>query len=150
MGHHRRPRGTEKPLPKRGRVVHAGKPCTITFVEEREAGSYTYTLRPHNAEGRTLHAVPHAELLRHMADHARYTIGQEVMLAQSPPMRITKRQWDFRNGTVWYYAAVPNRTIGAGWFRQETMMRLDRDLDPILDTDAEPTPPAHSSPPHDW
>lgn len=150
MGHHRPTRRADKPLPKRGRVVHAGRPYTISFIEERETGGYSYTLYPLNAGDHTLHAVPHAELVRHMEDFARYTIGQQVMLAQSPPMRITKRQWDFRNGTVWYYAAVPNRTIGAGWFRQETMMRLDRDLDPVLHSDAEPTPPAHSSPPLDW
>jgi hypothetical protein len=134
----------------KGRVVVGDVPYRISCVTPQADGSFTYTLTPPDAQHRVLHQVAHAELIKQMADHARYTVGRTVILANSAPMRITKRQWDFRNGTVWYYAAVPNRTIGAGWIKQETMLQLDRELDPVLDTDEEPTLPGRSSPPPDW
>lgn len=150
MAHHRPTRRDGKALPKNGRVVVGGAPYRISFVMPTSEGNFTYTLTPLDAQRKVLHQVPHAEIIQHMAAHARYAVGQSVLLANSAPMTVTKRQWDFRNGTVWYYAAVPNRTIGAGWFKQETLLRLDRELDPVLDTDAEPTLPGRSSPPPDW
>ena len=149
MAHFRPTRLDWEPLPMNGRIVIGDAPYRITAVM-RAGDSYTYTLAPMEARRPVLHRVAHAEVIKHMEAHARYTIGQCVLLARSAPMRITKRQWDFRNGTVWYYAAVPNRTIGAGWIRQETMLQLDRELDPILDMDEEPTLPGRSSPPPDW
>ncbi|MBK6540939.1 MAG: hypothetical protein IPG10_06600 [Flavobacteriales bacterium] len=150
MAHHRPTRREGKALPMKGRVVVGDVPYRISCVTPQADGSFTYTLTPPDAQHRVLHQVAHAELIKQMADHARYTVGRTVILANSAPMRITKRQWDFRNGTVWYYAAVPNRTIGAGWIKQETMLQLDRELDPVLDTDEEPTLPGRSSPPPDW
>lgn len=149
MAHFRPTRPDREPLPMNGRIVVGDAPYRITAVM-RGVESCTYTLTPLDEQRPVLHRVAHADVIKHMGAHARYRIGQRVLLARSAPMIITKRQWDFRNGTVWYYAAVPNRTIGDGWIRQETMLRLDRELDPVLDTDEEPTLPGRSSLPPDW
>ena len=137
-------------MPLHGRIVLDGDHYRITAVHTAPDGGHTYDLGPLVQHQRSRTAVEHSALVRCMVAFARYTIGQHVLLARSAPMIITKRHWDFRNGTVWYYAAVPNRTIGAGWFNQETVSRLDRGVHPVPDNDEAPTLRGHSYPPPDW
>ncbi len=119
-----------EPLPKGGRVIYRDLPYYISFVRKHENDTYSYTLYPFDPKLRTLNLIKLETLRKEMEAHARYEVGQKVGLAHSKLMEVIRRQWDFHRGTVWYYLADPRRNVGAGWFDQETMMRLDRDLDP--------------------
>lgn len=137
-----------EPLPKRGKVVYRGHAYYISSFRIHENGSYSYTIYPFDPELRTLNVITLPMLVKEMEAYARYEVGQKVHLAYSNVMQIYKRHWSFRDGTAWYYVADPNRNVAAGWFNQGTMMRYDRDLDPIRDTDVAPTPPQRSFPRH--
>ena len=150
MAHHRPTRPSGRAMPVNGLVLFGGEVHRIVAVDQPAHGQPSYRLLPAGSPGGAPRNVGHAELVRHLSAAARYTVGQRVLLARSAPMNIIKRQWDFRTGTIWYYAAVPNRTIGAGWFNQGTMLSMDRELHTVPDTDVVPTRPGRSSPPPDW
>lgn len=137
-----------EPLPKNGRVVYRGHLYYISFIRQHENHTYSYTLYPFDPRLRVLNVITLQMLTKEMEAFARYEVGDMVGLAHSARMQIHKRHWDFRTGTVWYYIANPRRNVAAGWFNQETMMRLDRDLDPIRDSDIAPKPDQRSFPYH--
>lgn len=148
MALHNRPvRQKIEPLPKGGRVVYRGQPYRILSIRVHDDDRFTYTLEPLIPGLRTVHLVTLEMVLKELEAYARYAVQTSVPLGYSD-LTVFKRQWDLRTGTVWYYLAHPNRNVAAGWFNQETMMRLDRSLDPIQDNEMGPTPRQHLFPRH--
>ena len=129
MARHTRPiRPAGTPLPRKGKLIFQGKPYYIASVRQLPEGGHSYTLYPLDHVAKTLHNITRQEILHELEKFARYQIGQKVVLGNSVQMEIFKRQWDFRNGTPWYYVADPRRNVGAGWLSQNTMMKHDREL----------------------
>ncbi len=145
--HTRAARDPRLPLPKRGKVIFQGRPYHIASARQLPEGGHEYTLYPDGGpDQRTLFNITADRIMDELRKFARYEVGQSVSLGYSDRMEIFKRQWDFRNGTAWYYVANPRRNVGAGWISQGTMMKYDRELDPVLDNAAVPTPQQRSYP----
>ncbi len=134
MARHTRPtRNSDAPLPRKGNVIFEGHRYHIASVRDLGEGRFSYTLYPFDpARQRTLHNITAQQIIQELDRFSRYKIGQKVNLAHSTQMEVIKRQWDFRKGTVWYYVADPRRNVGTGWLTQETMMKHDREMDPII------------------
>ena len=114
------------PFPVHGLVPYEGQVVPILNGRSDPVHGWTYTLHTRAPDRELLihYYVPHADLLKAIAMYARFEKGAEVNLAQSGPVVVVQRTWNFRQGTVLYRAARSKHGTITGWITQERMVEL--------------------------
>jgi len=114
------------PFPMNGLVPYEGQvvPILSGRADARHGWAYTLHTRATDRELRIHYYVPHADLLKAISMYACFEIGTQVHLARNGSLVIVQRTWNFRQGTVLYRAARPERNVATGWIAQERMLEL--------------------------
>ena len=113
-----------RPFPLNGRVPIGGRLHSIVH-RERMRDHWCYTLAALN-DAQVRVQLMHAEIIAHIAAHARYQVDQWVRVGRFRELPITERHWKFQLGITVYHIRMPSSTAHRRRFAENVLMELEQ------------------------